>query len=208
MNEVDILYGLRYPIIVFLWIIFSIILSYIAEQRGRDKGEFFLLSLLASPLITFLILIALPIKNPDEEQKVKCPHCHGLVDPNVKCCMHCRRDIEWPEIERSTLNHKSEFQVPDPIPHTVKTQLTGILLNCHHCGKMYLYNGVENVTFAACTHCGTHNPVKKPASPKPPSFEAECPVCAKTFPVRQGIGIIETLCPHCQTILKLDTAIS
>jgi ribosomal protein S27E len=38
-------------------------------------------------------------------------------------------------------------------------------------------------------------------------FEAQCPDCGKNFPIQSNRGMIETLCPHCQSILQLDTAV-
>jgi len=190
--------------LIITWVIISLVVGYLAGQRGRDPFEFFLLSLVISPLIAFLILIALPIKNPDEQQKVKCPHCHGLIDEGVKCCMHCRRDIEWKVIVQDFPKNDLDTSLSE-IPQKVDT-VDGDLIDCQHCGKMFLHCRTED-GIACCPHCRCPQriPLKQV---KEEAFKADCPDCGKTFPIRANLGIIETLCPHCQTILKLDTAIS
>ena len=200
MNDGEIRFGVFFAILV--WGLISLVVGYLAGQRGRGVFEFFLLSLLISPLLAFLIMIALPIKNQNDMQKVQCPHCHGLVDNGVKCCMHCRRDIEWPVIKEDLPAPEVEVQTPDP-SHVAAFE--GTIIECLHCKKMYSSPRDDKHFYAPCTHCGTMNPVKNKVPPDP-QFEADCPECGKPFPVRQGLGIIETLCPHCQSILKLDTA--
>ncbi|MEI6165990.1 MAG: hypothetical protein WCS52_02240 [bacterium] len=200
MNDSEIRFGVFFAILV--WGLLSMVVGYLAGQRGRGVFEFFLLSLLISPLLAFLIMIALPIKNQNDMQKVQCPHCHGLVDSGVKCCMHCRRNIEWRVTRQDFTEPEIDIQTPEP-SHVAEFE--GTIIECMHCRKMYSHQRDDKAIYAPCTHCGTHNPVKKKASPTP-QFEADCPECGKPFPVRQGLGIIETLCPHCQSILKLDTA--
>jgi hypothetical protein len=190
---------------IMTWGILSLIVAYVAGQRGRGPSEFFFLSLIISPLLAFLILIALPIKNPDEEKKVKCPHCHGLIDQNVECCMHCRRDIVWAVTRMDFPKPEVIVQPPEPAKFA---EFEGTIIECLKCRKMYSQHGNDHSLYPPCTHCGTPNPLKKQGLPIVPTFEAECPDCGKAFPIQSNLGIVETLCPHCQSILKLDTAMA
>lgn len=46
--------------ILAVWLLFSAVIAWLAGQRGRDAGSFFVLSLLLSPVVAGIALIALP----------------------------------------------------------------------------------------------------------------------------------------------------
>jgi hypothetical protein len=75
----------------FLWMAFAIAVGMFATQRGRSSGIWFLLSLIFSPLLGFIFLVASSnlnkiIENRDE---VKCPACAELVLAEATVCKHC-----------------------------------------------------------------------------------------------------------------------
>lgn len=77
-----------------LWASFSIAVGLFATQRGRGSGNWFVLSLLLSPLLGIIFLLAVPNlqKNtlPAELQdRVKCPACAELVKAEATVCKHC-----------------------------------------------------------------------------------------------------------------------
>jgi hypothetical protein len=49
-----------YILVLFFWVILSFIIGYAASQKNRSFGGFFFLSLIISPLISLLVLIAVP----------------------------------------------------------------------------------------------------------------------------------------------------
>lgn len=77
-----------------LWFAFSIAVGMVATQRGRGSGNWFLVSVILSPLLGFIFLIASPnlsktTSTPDTADLVKCPACAELVRPEASVCKHC-----------------------------------------------------------------------------------------------------------------------
>jgi hypothetical protein len=87
--------------IFLFWVIFSILVSVYAGKKGRSGGGFFLLSLLLSPLIGFLIAL---LVQPRRERIAlqagmkKCQHCAEFVRAEAKICRYCQREILDPPI--------------------------------------------------------------------------------------------------------------
>ena len=91
--------------LVIGWLIFAIIVSVIAKARGRTGFGWFLLSVLFSPLLMFLLVVCLPnltlqnsvdalAKQVAQEadvasDRVKCPECAELVLREARKCKHC-----------------------------------------------------------------------------------------------------------------------
>ena len=46
--------------LIVVWCIFAFAVAYVAKQRGRDNAMWFALSLVISPLLAMLALIAMP----------------------------------------------------------------------------------------------------------------------------------------------------
>lgn len=186
--------GFSLSMFIIIWIAFSIIVGAIADQRGRDAIVFFFTALILSPLIAIIILIAIPAVTPPDPQKTQCPHCHGLVDRHVECCMHCRRDIQW-------------HAEPALLSASIKSEISDIsdLAECQYCGRMFSFNsnGQDDV---ACTHCTMMNTVRT-EQVKDLCF-TECPECGKNISLQLNNRLVETLCPFCQAILKLDPAVA
>lgn len=89
---------------------------------------------------------------------------------------------------------------------------------CMHCGRnIYWHPGNEHILLAHTEPIVIPDPVPEEAppvvTPPPPvkpieMLDVECPDCSKRFPVQSNAGTIETICPHCQSILKLETALA
>lgn len=89
--------------LVIGWIGFSIAAAIYAERVGRSGFGWFCLSLLLSPLLGFILLLALPSKvarpivvngevaTPDTH--VRCPDCKELIRKDARVCMHCRAKL-------------------------------------------------------------------------------------------------------------------
>lgn len=77
-----------------LWIVFAVVIGIGASARGRSGFGWFLLALVLSPLIAFVLLVLLPVVKPDgavakPSTHVKCPDCAELVLNDARVCKHC-----------------------------------------------------------------------------------------------------------------------
>jgi len=67
-----------------------------AERRGRNRIAWFLVSLLLSPLIGFLLVAGSRDLKPKTtiEPRAPCPHCAEQILPAAKICPHCRSPLD------------------------------------------------------------------------------------------------------------------
>ena len=86
---------------VFFWLVFAALVGVFANSKGRSGFGFFLLSLLLSPLIGFIIALIVKPQEKVVEQKViaqgnskKCPDCAEIVKIEAKICRHCRHEFK------------------------------------------------------------------------------------------------------------------
>lgn len=85
--------------IVFFWLIGSIVVAIIAMSRRRTGAGWFVLSLLFSPLLMGILVLALGSRPaPDFEQqdgrpRMKCPACAELILAEATKCKHCRTNL-------------------------------------------------------------------------------------------------------------------
>ncbi len=79
-----------------LWLILAVVVNSYAKTKGRDDGTWFLISLVLSPLIAFIILAVLPpavSETGDASLYRKCPQCAEVVRTEAKICRYCRSDL-------------------------------------------------------------------------------------------------------------------
>lgn len=64
------------PILILLSIVASIAVAIVASKRGRNGFGWFFISVVLSPLFGVLLLIALPVIEPEEDVNwTDCPLC-------------------------------------------------------------------------------------------------------------------------------------
>lgn len=74
-------------------IIFAIVCANIAEGKGRGKGIWFFLGLIAGPFS--LIVLLLLHKDEVGLGNIKCPYCAEFVKPEAVVCKHCGKDLAF-----------------------------------------------------------------------------------------------------------------
>ena len=86
--------------IILFWLVFSVLVGVWASNRGRSGLGYGLLSLLISPLITFLVLLVIgPSRETMESDAIaagemrKCPRCAELVKAEAKLCRYCHSEL-------------------------------------------------------------------------------------------------------------------
>lgn len=86
--------------ILVLWVVLSGAVATTADNRGRFGLAWFIGSLIFSPLICFLLLMASP-KNQDKIDSIaikngsmkKCPRCAEIIKRDALVCKHCGHEL-------------------------------------------------------------------------------------------------------------------
>lgn len=77
------------PTVFIFWIALAFIVGIFANSRGRSGLAWGLLSLIFSPLLTWLILLALGKPGPNADTHKKCQACAEWCANEAKVCKHC-----------------------------------------------------------------------------------------------------------------------
>lgn len=73
------------------WVIFAGVVGMIASSRGRGFGGFFMLSLVISPLLGLVVLLA----SGDGTRRAPCWQCKEAVVVGASKCPHCGAALVW-----------------------------------------------------------------------------------------------------------------
>lgn len=86
--------------IFLFWVIASIVVGMWAGGRGRSGGGWFLIAVLVSPLLAWLILLVIGKNEQAVEAAAiseggmrKCPMCAELVKREAIKCKHCGAEL-------------------------------------------------------------------------------------------------------------------
>lgn len=77
---------------VFLWLLGAAFVAWLAAQRGRSAGLWFVIAALASPAVGLLALLLASNRSTTKVSPlthVRCPECRELVLKEARKCKHC-----------------------------------------------------------------------------------------------------------------------
>lgn len=77
------------PMFFIFWIALAAIVGVFANSRGRNPVAWGLLALIFSPLLTWLVLLALGRPGPNADSHKKCQACAEWCANEAKVCKHC-----------------------------------------------------------------------------------------------------------------------
>lgn len=78
--------------IFLFWFLFSVLCGMMASKAGRSGFGYFLLAMIISPLLCFLLLAVLGKTSPagpSPDTHIKCPDCRELILKDARVCKHC-----------------------------------------------------------------------------------------------------------------------
>jgi hypothetical protein len=81
------------PDFLLYWAIAALVVGFVSSVRGRGWALGFWSSLLLSPIIGLIIVLA----TGDGQARSPCPECKESVIVGAARCPHCRTELEWPE---------------------------------------------------------------------------------------------------------------
>lgn len=84
--------------IALFWFMLCLLVGYAAGQRGHSGLAYFFVSLILSPLIGFLVLLASgtsvkPTPQPQDIAREPCPECGEMIAVTAKKCRFCGAQI-------------------------------------------------------------------------------------------------------------------
>jgi hypothetical protein len=144
-------------LVVIAWLVLCGAVAVYAGNKGRSGVGFFFLSLFLSPLVGFVVAVAV---SPDENKvaftqgKKRCPECAEFVQPAAKICRFCHHNF-------------AEEKPAEPLTEAEQLAAAGMSAGppCPKCGSVSTFLGTEEVKasrwwrcarapFLSCPKCG------------------------------------------------------
>lgn len=87
--------------ILFIWILFGVATAVVAQNKGRNGCEWFILGVLLGPFGPILSLVVLKGRSAVEQSALrsgemkKCQHCAELIKIEAIKCRYCSEQVQW-----------------------------------------------------------------------------------------------------------------
>lgn len=81
------------------WVVMAFVVAYVAGQKNRSKVGFFWLAIFLSPLIGFVVAIAIPRGSKNANRLSQCPYCKEEIVVDALVCRHCGKELD-PETQQ------------------------------------------------------------------------------------------------------------
>lgn len=80
-----------------IWLLLSVGVGFLAKSRYRSLGAWIAISVVASPLLAFIVLMVIDKGEPTDPvtgvrlsvNHVRCPDCRELIRRDASKCKHC-----------------------------------------------------------------------------------------------------------------------
>lgn len=82
--------------VVVLWLIFAVLVGVYADSKNRNGVAWGILSILLSPLLCWLMLLAIGQPGPNANTHKRCPSCAEWCANEARVCKHCGNSFEQP----------------------------------------------------------------------------------------------------------------
>ncbi len=76
-------------VIILGWLVLAFAAGAYADRLGRSAAGWAIFSILFSPLIGFIVLLAIG----SAQKRRPCPRCAEAILPTASICPHCRSDL-------------------------------------------------------------------------------------------------------------------
>jgi len=145
-------------LIIFLWVILSIIVGFVATQKNRSFPGFFFLSLIFSPILSLLVLIVLPVPlvilhNSSQNKIQKCPSCAETIQFKAVKCKCCGSEIK--KLPDEKLAHDQENMVTISCPSCNLEDSTPYPMNAKYYNNFDAKEQIFSPTLnLSCKECG------------------------------------------------------
>lgn len=75
------------------WFFGAVVAAVVAMGRGKSPWLYFVLALVLSPVLAFVLIFGLPAASPDSKTHRICPACRSHVVRAASKCRHCGSDM-------------------------------------------------------------------------------------------------------------------
>jgi len=113
---------------VVSWVVLSLGVAYIAGLINRSRSEYFLLSILASPLVGFIAVLLPSAAGPRDKWDSSCPFCKEGLAADATTCPHCTTKLNPAKQQKDALARKIARESADQRGKNLERGIRGAVL--------------------------------------------------------------------------------